>query len=308
MRTSKDRGYTLIELLISILLMMVLLLAMTQVFITTTDTVTIQEARTYVYTNARYAMDIMHRDLTGCASMKPLNLVAARPTNDPGLGSRGRGTGRGIEGSVELQFQAFSMDNGVLENPGQLPKYDVPGGHIDRAGDRITFRTTTGVGDTMQTVEVSYYLIPSNMAIDPSGALVDGDSTHEKTIRTGRGLFTLIRQIRASDPASNPPEYIQMAQVMDRVTGALVPVIDTELCHYVISFNLEYYADNQTFSQIDPGMNLFPRSDPLGDARGENDVETPYTVPAIRVTIVIVEDYAERQERMIQRVIWIPTM
>ena len=301
MRTSENRGYTLIELLISILLMMVLLLAMTQVFIATTDTVTIQDARMTVYTNARYAMDIMHRDLTGCMSMDVLNAVTARPTHDPSTGP-----GTGLPDAIPVQ--AFSMDNGVLNNPGSLPNYGASGGHTDRAGDRIIFRTTTGVGDTMQTVEVSYFLIPSNKTIDTSGVLVAGDDSQRLTVRTERGIYTLIRQIRSADPASNPPVYDQMAQVMDRVTGALVSLVDTELCHYVISFNLEYYADDQTFSQIDPSMNLFSKADPLGDALGDNDLLTPYRVPAVRVTIVIIEDRAERQERMVQRVFWIPTM
>ena len=160
----------------------------------------------------------------------------------------------------------------------------------------------------MQTVEVSYFLIPANKTIDPSGAIVAGDDTHKQTARTKRGIYTLIRQLRTTDPEANPPDFSQMAQVMDRVTGALVSIVDSELCHYVISFNLEYFADNLTFSQIDPSMNLFPQSDPLGDGQGTNDTDTAYMVPAVRVTLVIVEDFSERQERVIQRVIWIPTM
>ena len=39
---------------------------------------------------------------------------------------------------------------------------------------------------------------------------------------------------------------------------------------------------------------------------GDNDTGTPLTTSAIRVTLVVVEDIAERSERTIQRVIWIP--
>ena len=60
------RGFTLIELLISIALMVMILFAITLVFARTTETVAIQEARTTVYTNARYALDIMENDLMGC--------------------------------------------------------------------------------------------------------------------------------------------------------------------------------------------------------------------------------------------------
>ena len=59
-------GFTLVELLIAIILMMILLSAITLIFMRTTDTVAISEARTTVYTNARYALDMMKNDLMGC--------------------------------------------------------------------------------------------------------------------------------------------------------------------------------------------------------------------------------------------------
>ena len=60
------RGFTLIELLISIVLMMILVYAMMTIFVQTTDVVAVTDARMTVFTNARYAMDIMQRDLAGC--------------------------------------------------------------------------------------------------------------------------------------------------------------------------------------------------------------------------------------------------
>ncbi len=59
------RGFTLIEVLISIILMVILLSAVTFVFMKTTDLVMTNEARVMVYTNARYALDMMEKDLLG---------------------------------------------------------------------------------------------------------------------------------------------------------------------------------------------------------------------------------------------------
>ena len=56
-------GFTLIEILLSILLMMILLLAVTMIFMNTTETVAVSEARSLVYTNARYALDFLQKDL-----------------------------------------------------------------------------------------------------------------------------------------------------------------------------------------------------------------------------------------------------
>src|SRR5258705_13625244 len=65
LRRRSEEAFTLIELLISIALMMILMVAITMIFVTTTDTVAVQEARMTVYTNARYALDIMENDLLG---------------------------------------------------------------------------------------------------------------------------------------------------------------------------------------------------------------------------------------------------
>jgi len=73
----------------------------------------------------------------------------------------------------------------------------------------------------------------------------------------------------------------------------------------VVSFNLEYLANNRTFSQLAPSR--FTHDDPLGNDLGPNDqAGSAYRVPAIRVTMRIVEDIGERQERTIQKVMWIP--
>ena len=74
-------GFTLIELLISIALMMILVVAITMIFVNTTETVATQEARMTVYTNARYALDIMENDLLGAFGLNA-------PQQAPGVATR----------------------------------------------------------------------------------------------------------------------------------------------------------------------------------------------------------------------------
>lgn len=286
----RDRGgFTLIELLISIALMMMILFAITLVFARTTETVAIQEARTTVYTNARYALDIMENDLMGCQPFDP------PPLPVPVLPGQPR--------PPQLPSQIFWMENGYL-TAGQKPAR-VSGGHDRQAGDTLSFRATTTVGDTLQTVQVTYMLIPSNKVLDPGGMMVDGDSTHKQTARSERGLFTLVRTVKASR-RENAAIWDQPVKVKPRGSLSEEIVPSQELCHYVLSFNLEYLANNLNFSQLDvPGP--CDRENPIGDFKGANDADgTAIRIQAVRVTLVIVEDIGERQERTIQKVMWIP--
>lgn len=284
----REGGFTLIELLIGIALMVILLLAITMVFARTTDVVATQEARTTVYTNARYAFDIMENDLLGCL---PLDWA---PLPIPGVQGK----------TLTEPAQIFWMENGYAVGPGVNPQMNVAGGHSERAADQISFRATTTVADSLQTVQVTYKLIPSNMVLDAQGMSTSGDATHKETVRTNRGIYTLVRQVRGPDP-NNPRVWSQRVKVRERGSGVEVEVPDQELCHYVISFNLEYLANNFAFSQLDPSP--CPSRQPLGDQQDDNDTAgTAIRIPAVRVTLVIVEDTAERIERTLQKVLWIP--
>jgi prepilin-type N-terminal cleavage/methylation domain-containing protein len=322
-----SQGFTLIELLISIALMMILVSAITMIFVRTTDTVAIQEARMTVYTNARYALDIMENDLLGAFGLN----APQQPPGVAGGGPSGTAGGRTYIPTEHIP-QAFWMDNGELPptiaegTPGSMPRLN--GGvddkaHYERAGDAMGFRTVTTVGDTVQTCEVTYLLIPGDHVLSSPGIgasspinkppgdcgpyLKNGDSSHARTGTTGRPLYTLVRRARMqapNAPAGQPPVFDQIPVVTDK-QGKKAVVDDQELCYYVVSFNLEYLANNRTFSQLAPSR--FPHDDPLGNDLGPNDAPgSAYRVPAIRVTMRIVEDIGERQERTIQKVMWIP--
>lgn len=283
------RGFTLLELLISIVLMMILLAAVTLIFMKTTETVQTTEARTAVYTNARYALDTIQNDVYGTIAFT---------------------SGQ----------QRFILDNGNVSSPGNPPNYNAgTGSHVGNAGDRLIFRTTTTVADTLQTCEVEYCLVAGSKALGPPGGvlpgnnIVNGDPAKGQTVGvntgTPRPLYTLVRRVRVADPA-NPSVYSLPAK--DKNNNI---VQDQELCHYVISFNIEYFADNGLFSNLQPSpcpsqaaWGMASGNDPLGNGLGPNDGVggTPYRIPMIRITLVIVEDPAERQERAIQKQMWIP--
>src|SRR5678810_428924 len=119
LRRRPEAGFTLIELLISIALMMILIVAVTMIFVTTTNTVAIQDARMTVYTNARYALDIMENDLLGAFGL-----------NEPiKPGNPGKSTGGVTYIPTEHIPQSFWMDNGELprreaiseQGPGEMP-------------------------------------------------------------------------------------------------------------------------------------------------------------------------------------------
>jgi type II secretory pathway pseudopilin PulG len=325
MKRRQDRqGFTLIELLISIALMMILIIAVTMIFVNTTETVAVQEARMTVYTNARYAMDIMENDLLGAYGLTE----PPRPQNQQNQQYTGGATY--IPG--DHIPQAFWMDNGelpragtVADGLGELPTLNKgadPKAHYERAGDALGFRAVTTVGDTLQTCEVTYLLIPGDHVLEtpPVGSqspinrpmadigkmLQPGDASHTTTARTKRPLYTLVRRVRMQNTAiqSGDPQFDQIPSVKDK-QGNMITVQDQELCYYVVSFNLEYLANNRAFSQLAPSP--FPHEDPIGNGSGPNDSPgTAYRVPAIRVTMRVVEDVGERQERTIQKVMWIP--
>lgn len=282
-RESRAVGFTLIELLIAIVLMIILLSAVTMVFVNTTDTVTISQARSQVYTEARRAADLLEEDLLSCF---------------PFTGA-----------------QEFTMDNMIGGFNGEVAAEPRPGGSgVGNAADRLSFIATTLVGTTHQSARITYYLLPGHKAMDSTGNVEEGDPDFGKTMASpsfpnGRPLYTLIRRILIYNPASG--RYDQ------RPTDLLgKPVPDMELCRFVTTFNLEYFSSNFSYSQLDPSpfqsnVAAGSKNDALGNGLGENDGEgaedaVPIRIPSIRVTLTIVEDRTARQERIIQKVIQIP--
>ena len=71
------------------------------------------------------------------------------------------------------------------------------------------------------------------------------------------------------------------------------------LCHYVLSFNIEVYDRNsRSFKQLSETSYSYP----IGDKTPDSE-KLPL---GLRVTLRVIANAAERQERIMSRVIWIP--
>jgi hypothetical protein len=202
--------------------MMILVSAITMIFVKTTDTVAIQEARMTVYTNARYALDVMENDLLGAFGLNA-------PQQPPGVAGGGPSGTPGGQTYIPTEHipQALWMDNGEASGREQRHRRRLgraaaaerrrdDKAHYERAGDAMGFRTVTTVGDTVQTCEVTYILIPGDHVLtspgvgasspinkppgDVSSFLKAGDSSHTKTGTTQRPLYTLVRRVRMQNP------------------------------------------------------------------------------------------------------------
>lgn len=294
----RTSGFTLIELLVVIILMILIIGVVANVFTTSKEIVSQNEARNTVYVNGGYAMDRMMNDLFGCLA-------------------------------YDSGSQRFVMQNMIVNGPGDAGKnyYTVvaggapeqAGGHYlqgsaatyKAAADVLSFRAVTTAADVPGMYQITYYL---------KGDAEGG--ARLKTQRSDRPIYTLMRRITvaqgAETVASNWTGFPQVDINPDPVATNMQPIQEEELCHYVLSFNVEYLAapnaggqGGMNFSQIEPSP--CPWGDPLGNGAGINDLgggppanPGPYRVPAIRVTMVVVDDNGERSERMISHVFEIP--
>jgi type II secretory pathway component PulJ len=240
----KQSGFTLVELMVAVTLMIILVGAIAMVFTRAAEIATISDARHKIYNNARVAMDLMWKDLQALLPVDGGN-------------------------------QQFSIRNGG-------------GDHISTANDQISFHSTVFDSDgNLRVAKVTYRLEK------------DPDSERQNTLRTGRPLYILRRVLQATDGTS-----------LKNIAGATITPAD--VCMYVISLNFEYRIETGTnagtFTNNVAAVFKADGSDPIGDSPPKSgDLNDPnMRISAVRVTMRIVEDNAERQERVISRVIWLP--
>lgn len=72
LRTRRQSGFTLLELLVAIALMVFLMGLIVQIFLTSTQVFNRAKAKTEIYQNARYAMDRMGKEINNCISTELL--------------------------------------------------------------------------------------------------------------------------------------------------------------------------------------------------------------------------------------------
>lgn len=298
------RGFTLVELLVVIILMILIIGVVANIFNTSREIISINEARITVYVNASYAMDRIMVDLFG-----------ALPWDG------------GAQRFVLHNFRIDSTDEGKdyydevssgasEETGGHYLKGTIDGADYEAAADVLSFRSVTLAGDQVGSYQVTYYLKGD----------AEGGSRH-KTWRTQRPIFTLMRRVTEASPAeSTTDNWTRLPKIDLNLDGTPDTTIqEEEVCHYVLSFNIEYLArenggqGGMNFSQLEASPCNW--SDPLGDGDPPSGVsgndtdddgdpltitDNPYRIPQVRITIVIVEDNGERSERMITHVFQIP--
>lgn len=289
-------GFTLVEMLIVGLLMTIIVAAVAVIFAGATNLVENTEARHEVTQAGRTAFDILSMDLYGALAWN---------------------TGT----------QKFLMRNGIINASDGTITYQAPGTetgpHANGAADRLIFRANTTFGNVPGTYEVIYELEP-----DPEDAA-------KKTLLTGRYVYALMRRGRVPTatqsvssnwsgvpplsggaPVAHPvPSTTYTVPAGDPPAGIYTGHVDNaalccgEVARYVLSFNLEYGANNLNFSQIQ-NPNPHPFSDPLGNGAGANDTPppggNPYRIGFIRATMIVVDERGERAQRVLSRVVAIP--
>lgn len=164
---------------------------------------------------------------------------------------------------LETGKQAFSLG----EEAGGTDDHD--------ARDWISFKAVVPVRNETRTGEVTYRLIPDT---DPSILTPTGEPLG-RTVRTKRPLYAIQREVKEADGT----------------------VTQSDLCHYVLSFNLEYYDTSimsfRQISQANPKINW-----PIGDNNPEGEV-----LPSgFRITLVVVAGAGAHQERIVTQSIWLP--
>lgn len=143
---------------------------------------------------------------------------------------------------------------------------------LTAAKDGITFSGIALVMTQTRSAQVSYFLAPDK---DYSFLNKEGKPGMEETTKTARKLYALRRQTAELD-------------------GSAVKTAD--LCSGVLSFNIEVYdSASKSFKQIRDAGYTFPIKD------------TTQKMPiGLRFTMRLIANAAERQERIVTRVIWIP--
>ncbi len=296
-------GWTLIELLVAISLSIILVGAMAQAFSKATDVFEIGSARLSIYNEVRTALDNMGRDLTGAMSTNTGSQRFALATN--------------VQDQFDSEYQTFNSNGWMMD-----PKNGTGG-----AADMIGVVSHTSIaGDTVGR-GLAYRILPSK---DPS--LLDKGEGRAKTVYHDRTLGVLQRAaIPIQDVKDDPNIYYGP----DKSNSSSAALWTTEnsgptssnpkvfvgyLAEYILSFNVEVLAN--TNSDIgyfdldeDPANVPSPQDKYLNSSQdveknkypiGSGEDDEPDIPDAIRVTIRFTEGAKGQQERVVQRVFWLP--
>lgn len=295
MKLRRNIGFTLIELLVAVGLMVILMTAIVMIFYRATDVMKINDARITIYENARSAVDLLANDIQN-----------ALP----------------IDGGQ----QRLWMENFNRPAVGVVPVGNNTDGSLDYIGMVTVATAPAGVGATsreLRTVYVEYYM----MNDDDSETSFTG-AGYTTTQRSQRNIYVMKRRLWSITTAAaltklttqqktTIPLFTPMPSPAALVPGSgsapdFLLIEEGDLCHWVLSFNLEPYWDDTPadpngpgkYSEMDEGspMPYQKAIMPVGDTLPGD----PAFPRKIRVTMRVSEGAGERQERVFQRDVWVP--
>lgn len=302
-----SRGFTLIELMVAIGLATILVGTVAMIFYGSTDIFKTSESRITIYGNARAAMDVMARDIS---SMLPRDSGQQRMYI--WNGGTSEGNDRGNPATDTIQFRAIVPVNSTRHG-NQAP----PAGQL--------------ASPTLMTVHVLYSL---RLDDDPE---ILGITNQTNATATGRPLYVLrkrlfdVATLGAQGTVAPAAGFPAAGDALDGANPNLYADETGDLCHYVLSFNLEW-IHSACAAPAGPGWHPapYPISAPTAYVIGGVALNSPAqpaagtapTMPigyltnvppvagplpqAIRVTLRVAEGAGVKQERIISRVIWIP--
>jgi hypothetical protein len=252
-------GFTLVELLIAITLMVVLVGSLTFIFTQSSGATATGEAGSKVYNNARLTIDALETDLRGMLEFgNPLQCFVLENgiVDQSKAGNWISGTDvakweTGLGMAENIWFGACTIDD-IPDDSGFRKSEELKGlEHTAIAMDYIAFRTVAPVYEQYETIQVEYFGKPEYM--DPARTF---------TVRTHRPLFVLTRRIRGQSQQEGEERYFNR-KITRRIGEEDVPINEQELTHYAISFNVEYISSDGKFSQI-PSNNQDIHPCPVG--------------------------------------------
>lgn len=295
MKLRRNAGFTLMELLVAVGLMVILMTAIVMIFYRSTDVMKINDARIQIYENARSSVDLLANDIQN-----------ALP--------------------VDGGQQRLWMENFTRPAVGPVPVGDNMDGALDYIGMVTVATAPAGSGVTsreLRTVYVEYFM----MNDDDSETSFTG-AGYNQTQRSQRNIYVLKRRLWTISTAaaltklttqqkSSIPLFTPMPSPAPLGPGSgsapdFLLIEEGDLCHWVLSFNIEAYWDDTPvdpngpgkYSELDEGSPMpFQKSImPVGDTIPGD----PGFPRKFRITLRVSEGAGERQERIFQREVWAP--
>lgn len=193
---------------------------------------------------------------------------------------------------LDINLQRFSLEEGCyLDEDSKEQTSGAP------ELDKITLRTFTSAGGIFQGVEITYI---AGKETDPTILTETGGTG--KTLKTKRQLYALYRIPKTINKNGTTGPLIDDPQLEAGEEEAAMA-----LCHYVLSFNIEYFdTTRRQFRQIPDHISDSVPKDvfdwPIGDANPVGE----QLHRGLRIVLRVVANAAERQERIFPRIIWIP--